>query len=642
MRPEIEIILLALKSELNGEQETRLAGLLAGDLNWHFLSVAAIGHKVCPQLDSLFEKQHVDPNLTLLIRQESNEIQRKGMMLTARLFKLQTALVEAGIKFFFVKGAVISDLLYGTVKKRAFSDIDVFISKDDVARVAQILEHEGFFPAPMWCQCTHPNEFFSSPNFVRLNYEKEFVSKNNSFAVDLHWGTGTWFATSEQMLRQTVQQKIAGHDVRTLKPDLHFIYLCAHAAKHDWDTLVWISDIARAINSEHIFNWRKVARLSKQLGLFQTVQTSALLANKLLDAKVPESLLPVNPDLQQVVSEIIGRYDRAVPPVVSFSKVPQWRRIARTYDSKMQVVRQIAIDLFKPTFSDWVRIKLPDSLFWMYSIIRPASKVYYSGRNALQALVNGNGQPNQVINNGGSPAVDKVMWQQIIAGEKLSDPDKLSADYRRVLVSQLYAHAIGEYAGGKVYESWVERAPDAVSKSRLESLAKDEIKHARMIMALLEPFGFSVQNIEAEFNKTSLLSRFGKPVESWSELIVFNLLVDGAADHYLHDFANSSWQPWCAAMRSIQEDEVNHLESSEHWIEDAARDPAKKALVQKALNIWFPRIDSVFSKSKMRQYQEACVFRLRLRRCDEVRKLWHDELEAKLKRYGYELPPLAF
>jgi hypothetical protein len=387
MRPEIEIILLALRSELNGDMETRFTQFLAQNIDWQFLSIAAIGHKVCPPLDFLLEKHGVDHNLTGLIRQESNEIKRKSLMLTARLCKLQTTLLEAGIDFVFVKGALISDLLYGTVKKRAFSDIDIFVKSKDVPRLAQILEYEGFYPTPMWCQCEHPNEFFSSPMFLKLEHEKEYASKNNSFAVDLHWGTGTWFATCEQMLKHTAMQDIAGHTVRTLEPNLHFVYLCAHAAKHDWDTLIWISDFARGLQSENIFNWRKVSRLSRKMGLFGTVQTSVSLAHKLLGAEIPEELLPLDPRLEKVVAQVIRRYDGTVPPVVSFSKVPHWRRIWRTYDSKIQVAKQVAIDLFKPTFSDWVRIKLPDSLFWLYFLLRPASKVYYFSGNILRSIV---------------------------------------------------------------------------------------------------------------------------------------------------------------------------------------------------------------------------------------------------------------
>ncbi|MDZ4833401.1 MAG: nucleotidyltransferase family protein [Candidatus Melainabacteria bacterium] len=387
MRPEIEIILLALRGDLDGDVATRFTQFLAQDIDWHFLSIAAIGHKVCPPLDFLLEKHGVDHNLTGLIRQESNEIQRKSLMLTARLFKLQTILLESGIEFVFVKGIVISDLLYGTVKRRAFSDIDIFVKSKDVPGLAQILEHEGFHPTPMWCRCDHPSQFFSSPTFLKLGYEKEYASSNNSFAVDLHWGPGTWFATCDQMLKHTAMQDIAGHTVRTLEPNLHFVYLCAHAAKHDWDTLIWISDFARALQSENIFNWRKVARLSRKMGLFGTVQTSVSLAHKLLGAEIPNELLPLDPMLEKVAFQIIGRYDRTVPPVVSFSKVPHWRRIWRTYDTKMQVAKQVASDLFKPTFSDWVRINLPDNLFWLYYLTRPASKVYFFSRNILRNIL---------------------------------------------------------------------------------------------------------------------------------------------------------------------------------------------------------------------------------------------------------------
>ncbi|MBX9671535.1 MAG: nucleotidyltransferase family protein [Candidatus Obscuribacterales bacterium] len=383
MRPEIEIYLLAMKPrEVQNDQ--RMVELLGQDLDWQFFNLAAIAHKICPILSGELKRFPEYLDKTSMVREESSEIQRKAMMLTARLFRLQDALKAAGIQFVFVKGTAVAHLLYGTaVKQRSFCDIDFFISPKDAVRVREILANQGFLPNQMWCRCDHPDEFFTSDLFLRLAHEKEFVSSNGSFAVDLHWGAGAWFATGDQLMKRTIELNVNGHRLRTLEPNLHLVYLCAHAAKHDWSTLIWISDIAHALASKNIFDWRKVARISRALGLFKTVQLSMLLANQLLGAAIPQPFLPMSANLSSIASEIINRYDRVLPPLICWSQLPFWKRIWHVYDDKGQVMEQILSDLFKPTFNDWVRIKLPEPLYWMYGLIRPLSKVYFTGVNFL-------------------------------------------------------------------------------------------------------------------------------------------------------------------------------------------------------------------------------------------------------------------
>lgn len=378
MRPEIEIYLLAMKQK-EVQDDQRLAELLQSDLDWPFFNLAAIAHKICPIVAGELKRFPEVFGDTRMIREESSEIQRKAMMLTARLFRLQESLQNAGIKFVFVKGTAVAHMLYRTaVKRRSFCDIDLFIAPKDAETVRELLSAQGFFPNQMWCRCEHPDQFFTSDLFLRLEHEKEFVSKNGSFAVDLHWGAGAWFATGSQLLKRTIELDVNGHKLRTLEPNLHLVYLCAHAAKHDWSTLIWISDIAHALGSEDIFDWRKVARISRALGLYKTVQLSMLLSQRLLCAKIPEPFLPIDTSLSSIADEIIERYDRELPPLVCWSQIPFWKRIWHVYDDKGQVVEQVLSDLFSPTFNDWVRVKLPAQLYWMYYLIRPAAKCYFT------------------------------------------------------------------------------------------------------------------------------------------------------------------------------------------------------------------------------------------------------------------------
>lgn len=230
------------------------------------------------------------------------------------------------------------------------------------------------------------------------------------------------------------------------------------------------------------------------------------------------------------------------------------------------------------------------------------------------------------------------MMDKILSGRKLESPDEVTRQYREVLSWLLIAQSVNELAGGYGLLSWVKNAPDISAKVHLSHIATDEIRHAKLIFDLLEALG--VNSAKYYHNYFDYAESFIlRPIKSWPDLIAYNLLIDSAADEWLRDFADCSWGPWNRAMRQIQADEVMHLAHGDRWIERLAQRPEQKEAVQRALDAWFPLVNVMFGEPGAQRNQTALLYRLQLRKNEDVRKAWCDRIEERVSKHGYTLPP---
>jgi putative nucleotidyltransferase-like protein len=59
-----------------------------------------------------------------------------------------------------------------------------------------------------------------------------------------------------------IPSRPGGQTVMTLSPEDLLVYLCAHGAKHVWEKLIWIVDVAGLINRHSDPDWRSVCDLA--------------------------------------------------------------------------------------------------------------------------------------------------------------------------------------------------------------------------------------------------------------------------------------------------------------------------------------------------------------------------------------------
>jgi hypothetical protein len=165
---------------------------------------------------------------------------------------------------------------------------------------------------------------------------------------------------------------VSGRTVRAFSTEDLWLILCVHAAKHAWMRLCWLRDIAGVLQSQ-VLDWPVIEERAAQLGIRRMLQVSSLLAHRLLGAKVPD---PIGENLQQdfaaerLCDEVIRRFaagEEYKPESLQYFRL-MIRLRERVADKVCFAVRLI----FTPSLGEWRRVRLPESLFFLYRIVRLA------------------------------------------------------------------------------------------------------------------------------------------------------------------------------------------------------------------------------------------------------------------------------
>ena len=153
------------------------------------------------------------------------------------------------------KGPTLAVLAYGDLALRQFNDLDILIHPDDVLATVQLLRDQGFRP-----------QFELTPSqqlrYAQLHYEQAFQHPDNGLTIDLHWGLLSHrysFSPLEKLVWQSGQavnfSDLTDEPVTTLSAEVLVLYLCYHAARHDWEDLSLLCDLAELLKRLPSLDW---------------------------------------------------------------------------------------------------------------------------------------------------------------------------------------------------------------------------------------------------------------------------------------------------------------------------------------------------------------------------------------------------
>lgn len=237
-------------------------------------------------------------------------------------------------------------------------------------------------------------------------------------------------------------------------------------------------------------------------------------------------------------------------------------------------------------------------------------------------------------------AIAEAMMKKIESGQKLESLDEVTQEYKECLLNLMIQQADSELAGAYGYVPWIEGAPSVAEKLAMANIVKDEVRHARAMYDLLERLDVDTEKLINEDKMKNRMHVFYEPINTWTDLVMFNFLMDRAAGHQLRDAAECSWGPWSRAMIQIEKEEWMHVAHGEHWVKKLSGDPEARKEVQRALNDWFPKVNKVFGKPKTSTNQIFQQFKLKQRDNHTVRLAWYAEIKPLLESYGLTVPPV--
>jgi hypothetical protein len=314
----------------------------------------------------------------------------RNRALACELVRLMALLKAGGVEPLALKGPALAMAAYGDVAMRQFTDLDLLVRKHEAGRSLEILLSDGYAPRPG----------YSLADLDRPDaYEIAIVRAGALTEIDLHWRlVPSYFPLAldgEELWGRAVPVEIENVALRTLAPADYLLYLCAHGAKHGWQALGGICDLAELIRTASdtsaqgsTFDWDELSARAARAAALRALELGMMLAHELLDAEVPPGVLEAarrEPAVVRAARSFIGYvsdpgddgpgfYQRWLVPLGVIAE--PWARL-----------RYFAARALLPSADDREFLRLPPILYPLYYLLRPVRVALKEGPAAVRKLV---------------------------------------------------------------------------------------------------------------------------------------------------------------------------------------------------------------------------------------------------------------
>lgn len=383
LAPEAELLLLCARREWNAG---RAHQILSAAPDWDLVLKLAGRHALAPLLYWRLKGEHAaDVPAAVLSRLRASHLQalRRGILYERELTIILDLLASRGIDAVGYKGPLLAAMMRQPVGLRSFVDLDILIVQRDLARIFEALDEIGYRPQ-------HNLNRTQWKALLRFDYEAPMVRASDGTLLDLQW------ASPPRFLSLPVGPAAAGaryatvalgeREFRTLCAEDLLLVLCSHGAKHLWDRLQWIADVAGIIEAAPSLDWDAVLGRAAGWRRRRMLLLGLGLARDLLETALPGRVLRAFQD-----DPAVGRLVRAVAGRMFDPGAGETGVIgmARFHAAAMDRRRDALVYLFRlattPTPGDWAAVTLPEWLMAGYYVVRPIRFLvqYIFGRRPL-------------------------------------------------------------------------------------------------------------------------------------------------------------------------------------------------------------------------------------------------------------------
>ncbi len=206
------------------------------------------------------------------------------LTMTAELFRILELFRQAKVETVLVKGPVLSLRAYGDPAARQYVDLDLIVRHVDISKTAEVLLAAGYqsrVPAEAIRAGKIPGEYlFRRPGtqvIFELHTERTFRYYPRPLPV-------------EKYFSNKIALQLDGQPVPALSAEDEFVLISIHGAKHFWERLMWISDIAAMIYNCPDLDWQRIQQSASDVGAERMVRIALLLAESLLRVPIPEAM----------------------------------------------------------------------------------------------------------------------------------------------------------------------------------------------------------------------------------------------------------------------------------------------------------------------------------------------------------------
>jgi hypothetical protein len=220
--------------------------------------------------EALVERQRVQIFITL--------------RMNAELLRLLDRFESTEIGALVVKGPVLAVQAYGDSAMRSYGDLDLLVRQRDIRRATELMIADGY-------QAAVPLRAIDAG---KIPGQYLFSNPDSKFLVELHNDfTLRYFPRRlpiEEFFARQIRVRLDAHEAPALSVEDELVLICIHGAKHFWERLMWIADVAALVSRQSTIDWERVTELTNAVGAECMLHTGLRLAADLLHTPLPSKI----------------------------------------------------------------------------------------------------------------------------------------------------------------------------------------------------------------------------------------------------------------------------------------------------------------------------------------------------------------
>jgi hypothetical protein len=235
--------------------------------DWQRAIALAVAHRVYPRV-----AEHAAPCFPNELRHELHDLvqtnARAALRNLMRTREVAALLHSSGIETIVLKGPLLARELYGDFALRAAGDVDILVRDADLLRACQLLDTHGY---------THhtPISERSLARHRRRQHDVSFAHPADNSLIELHadvaqphygyrFDLGEWWSSRRPV-------PVGDAELWTLGPEHGYLMAAIHAAKHRWERLDLICDLA--VYRRRELDWGKVYMTAADAWMLSAIRT---------------------------------------------------------------------------------------------------------------------------------------------------------------------------------------------------------------------------------------------------------------------------------------------------------------------------------------------------------------------------------
>jgi hypothetical protein len=260
---------------------------LAKTVDWPRLLFLADEHGLVGHVTAVLQKLNagaIPAQVTkdLLDRQRAQAL--SSLRMTAELFRILEQFAAAGVRALAVKGPVLSVQAYGDPAMRSYGDLDLLVPHRDIRSATELMLASGY----------EARVSLKAIGAGKIPGQYLFCKPDSKLLVELHNDrTLRYFPRPlpmEQFFARRIRVPLDAREAPALCVEDELILISIHGAKHFWERLIWIADVAALMTRQSSLDWERVLATAEELRATRMLYTGLQLAVDLLKARLPEAI----------------------------------------------------------------------------------------------------------------------------------------------------------------------------------------------------------------------------------------------------------------------------------------------------------------------------------------------------------------